>query len=283
MPSGQHAGAAREHQQRDVPQVEAVGDLAHPGERAPAHPAHARPGAEHERRDHGGEGHRRAGVREHLHREAACGHRSHATGHWPPGPPRRRRRGRRSRTAPRGGTLLARRASRPAARPASRRRSRAGTRSPCGRQPDPSRRDSRRSSTPGRPPRARRAAAACRRALRPSRSASQPDQGEQQVEDHLDGQRPRGGIQLQQRVGRVVLARTGRTCGSSPASTEAAPRHVARQRQQEQRPGQRHVVRGRDAGRAAHQVAADGDRPAAAAAPRARTRGTAGSPTARRT
>ena len=91
----------------------------------------------------------------------------------------------------------------------------------------------------------------------------QPDQGKQQVEDHLDRQRPRGGIQLQQRVGRVVL-REEEEDGNLPCVHQPAPRHVAGEGEEYQRPGQREVVRGRDAGRAAHEIAADGDRPAAA-------------------
>ena len=102
---------------------------------------------------------------------------------------------------------------------------------------------------------------AARAAPQPQRG--QPDQRKQQVEDHLDGQRPRRGIQLQQRVRRVVL-REQEEHRQLACVHQPAPRHVARRGQQDERPGQREVVRGRDPRRAPHEIAADGDRPAAA-------------------
>ena len=109
-----------------------------------------------------------------------------------------------------------------------------------------------------------------------------PDHREHQVEDDLDRQRPRRGVELQQCVGRVVLPeqeeeRKLRRVDQPPA------RHVARGPQQRDGPEDRDVVGGNDPGGAAHEEAAHVDGLTLCSGPREQTRDTAGSPTARRT
>ena len=144
---------------------------------------------------------------------------------------------------------------------------------------------SRRSSMPGRRPRARRAAGPGGRALpRPSRSASQPDHREHQVEDDLDRRASTSRRSASAACRASSSARTGRRAAAAPASTRRRPGTSPAAHSSASVPSERHVVGGHDPGRAAHEVAAaraTGSLPAAA--PRARTRGTAGSPTARRT
>ena len=247
-----------------------------------AHPAHARPGAEHERRDHGREGHRRGGVREHLHREARRGRRSHATGRWRPAPPPRRRPGRRSRRRraarplPRAAHLDQQRDQHPAGEVGQERDRRVGgDGAPAGEIVDVVPRqagDRQRAEEQG------LAAARCApAAARPARSAAAADR-----------RPPRRSASMSRRSASAACpasssARTGRTAAARLRPPAGAPARRRPGREQHERPDQRDVVGGRDAGRAPHEVAADGDRRAALRAPRGRTRGTAGSPTARRT
>jgi len=262
-PGREDPGAARQHQQRDVPQVEPVRDLAHPGERGRPEPPHAEAGAEHQRRDDRRERGRGGGVGEHLHPEA----RVVALG--VPQPVRDEQEDRTGHQA--GAGCLTER--RPAGRAVDLDRQRDQHAAGEVRQ-ERDRGVGRHGPPAGKPVHVVPHEAGQHEAAQEQRLAAGPppepqrrhaDHRQQEVEDDLDRQRPGRRVELQQRVGGEVLPEHEKE-GQLTGLHQPPAGDVAGRGQERQRPRQREVVGGRDAGRAAHEIAAHCDRGAPAEA-----------------